>query len=231
VTPKPRNLLFIFVILSALYLLSQFYRVSNAVIAPDLIKDLDLNAETLGLLGGAFFYSFAFLQIPMGPLLDRIGPHKIVSYSVLLSALGSFLFGMGGSFATVLIGRILIGIGMASILMGSMKVFVLHFPSSRFATLVGTIVAVGTFGNILAASPLAYFSSRLGWRMTFIIAGGITAFLGFLSLCVLGGESGSGEKPHPGPIARQEMGIFQQMWMILGSLSFWQIGFMGLLRF
>ena len=60
-TSKPRNLLVIFTLLSASYLLSQFYRVSNAVIAPDLIKDLNLNAETLGVLGGAFFYSFALL--------------------------------------------------------------------------------------------------------------------------------------------------------------------------
>ena len=42
--PKPRNLFLIFSLLSALYLLSQFYRVSNAVIASDLIKDLKLNA-------------------------------------------------------------------------------------------------------------------------------------------------------------------------------------------
>lgn len=174
-TSKPQKLLFAFSILSVLYLLSQFYRVSNAVIAPDLSRDLSLNAETLGILGGAFFYSFALLQIPMGPMLDRIGPHKVVSYSVFLSALGASLFEIGGSFTTVLIGRILHGVGMASVLMGAMKVFVLHFPPRRFATLVGTIVAIGTLGNILAASPLAYFSCRIGWRFTFIIAGGITA--------------------------------------------------------
>jgi sugar phosphate permease len=231
VTPKPHNLYFIFVLLSASYLLSQFYRVSSAVIAPDLIKDLNLNAETLGVLGGAFFYSFALLQIPMGPMLDRIGPRKVVSYSVLLSALGAFLFGTGGSLTTVLIGRILIGVGMASVLMGAMKVFVLHFPLGRFATLVGTIVAVGTLGNILAASPLAYFSSRIGWRLTFLIAGAATALLAFLSLWVLGGEGGSGEKSHPDPSAKLEIGILQQMGMILGSLSFWQIGFLGLFRF
>jgi sugar phosphate permease len=231
VTSKPRNLLFIFVLLSALYLLSQFYRVSNAVIAPDLIKDLGLNAETLGILGGAFFYCFALLQIPMGPMLDRIGPSKVVSYSVLVSALGAFLFGMGESFATVLIGRILVGVGMASVLVGAMKVFVLHFPPRRFATLVGTIVAVGTLGNILAASPLAYFSSRIGWRLTFIIVGGITALLAFLSLWVLGGKGGGDEKPHPAPSAKQELGILRQMGMILGSLSFWQIGFLALFRF
>jgi len=231
VTSKPRNLFFIFALLSALYLLSQFYRVSNAVIAPDLIKDLNLNAETLGILGGSFFYPFALLQIPMGPMLDRIGPRKVISYSVLLGALGAFLFGIGGSFATVLIGRVLIGVGMASVLMGAMKVFVLRFSPRMFATLVGTIVAVGTLGNILAASPLAYFSSRIGWRFTFIIVSGVTALLAFLSLWVLGGEGGSEKKFLPEPSAKQEIGPLQQMGMILGTLSFWQIGFLGLFRF
>ncbi len=231
-TSKPRNLFVIFTLLSASYLLSQFFRVSNAVIAPDLIRDLNLNAETLGILGGAFFYSFALLQIPMGPMLDRIGPRIIVSYSVLLGALGAFLFGMGGSFTTVLFGRVLIGIGMASVLMGAMKVFVLLFPPMRFATLVGTLVAVGTLGNILAASPLAYVSSRIGWRFTFIIASGVTALIALLSLRVLGGGEGGGEETsHSISSAKQELGILQQMGMILRSLSFWQIGFLGLFRF
>ena len=81
-TEAPRFLksFFIFSILSALFILSQFYRVSNAVIAPNLIQDLSLNAETLGILGGAFFYSFALFQIPMGPMLDRIGPRFVVTF-------------------------------------------------------------------------------------------------------------------------------------------------------
>jgi sugar phosphate permease len=226
--PKPRSLFLIFSLLSALYLLSQFYRVSNAVIASDLIKDLKLNAETLGILGGAFFYSFALLQIPMGPLLDRIGPRIVVSSSVLIGALGAFLFAVGGSFATVLIGRILIGVGMATVLVGSMKVFVLHFPPEKFATLVGTIVSVGSVGNIFAASPLAYLSAQIGWRMTFILAGGVTALLAFLSFWILGGRNG---KPGRVQSGKQEIGMFQQMGMILKSLSFWQIGFLGFFRY
>ena len=69
----------IFFTLSALFTLSMFYRVANAVIAPSLIHDLGLNAESLGILGGAFFYSFALFQIPMGPMLDRIGPRVIMT--------------------------------------------------------------------------------------------------------------------------------------------------------
>jgi sugar phosphate permease len=225
------QLFFIFSILAAQYVLSQFFRTSNAIIAPELIRDLRLNAETLGILGGAFFYSFAFFQIPMGPMLDRIGPRLIISYLVLLGALGSFLFAIGESFTTALIGRILVGLGMASVLMGSMKVFILDFPAKRFATLAGTILSIGTLGNILATSPLAYLSSTLGWRITFIIAAGVTALFAFLSLAILRGNERSEGNPDPDLSRKQEIGVFQSIGMILRSLSFWQIGFLGFFRY
>jgi len=83
-TSQTSNHFLIFFILAALFTLSQFYRVSSAVIAPNLIQDLGLNAEMLGLLGGAFFYAFTLLQIPLGPMLDRIGPGMIMSLSCLI---------------------------------------------------------------------------------------------------------------------------------------------------
>src|SRR4030043_580521 len=128
---------FIFSILSALFVLSMFYRVSSAVIAPNLMHDLGLDAETLGILGGAFFYSFTLLQIPMGPMLDRIGPCMIMSVSCLIGALGAFLFSFGNSFHSVFLGRVLIGAGMSPMLMGSFKTFTLRYPPEQFATLVG----------------------------------------------------------------------------------------------
>jgi MFS family permease len=140
------RLFLIFSILSLLYILSQFYRVSNAVIAPNLIQDLRLNAETLGILGGAYFYSFALLQIPMGPMLDRIGPRLIVTFSALIGALGAFLFAFSGSFASALLGRTLIGVGMAPVLMGSMKVFILQFPRVTFILAGGITILLAFLG-------------------------------------------------------------------------------------
>ena len=63
----------IFSISVSLFLISLFYRVSSAIIAVDLSRDLNLKAQDLGLLGAAFFYSFALIQIPLGLILDRIG--------------------------------------------------------------------------------------------------------------------------------------------------------------
>jgi MFS family permease len=220
--------LLIFSTLSALFTLSMFYRVSNAVIAPDLIQDLGLNAETLGILGGAYFYSFALLQIPMGPMLDRIGPRIIIASFSFMGALGAFLFAFGTSFTSALLGRILIGGGMSSVLMGSFKVLVLRFPPDRFATLVGILLSIGTLGNILAASPLAYLTSSIGWRMTFNLAGGITVLLAFLIFWVLKGEKNTEDHGSP---SKPEIGVFSSMRLILSSLVFWQIGVVAFFRY
>ena len=229
--PQPLKLFFIFSTLSALYIVSMFYRVSNAVIAPNLTRDLGLNAETIGILGGAYFYSFTLLQIPLGPMLDRLLPRIVVTSSALVGAMGALLFAFGDSYLAALWGRILIGAGMAPILMGSLKVFTLQFPPERFSTLMGTFVSVGTLGSILAASPLAYFTSTIGWRMIFIIAGGTTAVLALLTFLILGGEKRN-PKSLASPVRSQpEVRVLESFRLILGSLTFWQIGMVAFFRF
>jgi sugar phosphate permease len=209
-------------IFSVLYVLSAFYRVSSAVIAPNLYSDLGLNAETLGILGGSFFYSFALLQIPLGPMLDRIGPRIIVTCFSLIGAFGAFLFAFGQSFIAVLFGRILNGVGMACVLMGALKVFTMEFPGNKFTTLLGIVVSVGTIGNMLAASPLAYLTSIIGWRNTFLIVGVVTVVFALLIFWVLGG-TGKKEGGSASPVLPEsKIGIFPSIRLILGSLSFWQ---------
>ncbi len=221
---RPFRLVLIFAALASLYLLSMFYRVSTAVIAPHLIQDLNLDAETLGLLGGAYFYCFALMQFPLGPILDRIGPRFVITSFPLIGALGAFLFASGKSFGLVLLGRILIGTGMASVLMSSLKIFILRFPPEKFATLSAVIVSIGTLGSILAASPLAYLSATLGWRTTFLFTGGISVGLALLAFLFLGSEKKRGPDSAPSSPRGPSMGVFQSIRWVLRSVSFWQIG-------
>ena len=225
-TGEPRHLfrsVLIFSILSALYIFSMFHRVSNAVIAPNLMEDLSLDAETLGILGGAYFYSFTLIQIPMGPMLDRIGPRLVISSFAFIGALGAFLFALSHSFYTAFWGRILIGLGMGAILMSSLKIFTLRFSPKQFATLMGTFVSIGSLGSILAASPLAYFTSQIGWRLTFAIAGGISIILAYFTFWILGREKGKREGTTDlSPSFSPTLGIFQSLRIVLGTLAFWQ---------
>lgn len=226
---KPFRPVLTFSILSSLFVLSQFYRVSNAVIAPNLIQDLGLNAQMLGMLGGAFFYAFTLLQIPMGPMLDRIGPRMILTISSFVGALGAFIFALGDSFSMVFVGRILIGGGMAPMLMGSLKTFTLKYPPEQFATLIGMIYSVGTIGNILAASPLAFLTHQIGWRNTFLLSGIITILLGLFVLKILQEEKE--EQNFFSPQKTSHIGILRSIRLILSSLSFWQFGTVAFFRY
>ncbi|MCH9675818.1 MAG: MFS transporter, partial [Gammaproteobacteria bacterium] len=84
-----------FAVLALAYVASQFFRVSNAVIAPELMRTLHLSPEAMGLVTAAFFFAFGAMQIPTGILLDRIGPRRTMSSLLIIAALGSALFAVG----------------------------------------------------------------------------------------------------------------------------------------
>lgn len=222
----------VFATLSSIFCFSMFYRVTNAVISPDLMRDLHLNAESLGTLSSAFFYSFALCQIPMGVLLDKIGPRIVMTFFSLVGASGAIVFGSAGSFASAFAGRTLLGIGMASALMGSLKVFVMQFPVGRFAILSGTIISIGTVGNILATSPLAYLNATIGWRQTLLYAGGINIILAILIFLVLK-DDGRNRQYDDTPSSAQDKktGIMESFRLVLSNLSFWQLGAIAFFRY
>ena len=74
------------------YFLSYLLRVVNAVVAPDLVRDLGLGAADLGLLTSAYFLAFAAFQLPLGILLDRFGARRTEAMLLLFAAAGCFVF-------------------------------------------------------------------------------------------------------------------------------------------
>ena len=167
----------IFVITSSLFLLSQFYRASIAVITPDLIADLSLDAAGLSLMSSAFFYAFALTQLPIGITLDHVGPRQTMTVLSLVAVAGALIFAWADSLAMLVVGRILLGVGMACNLMGSLKLITLWFGPLRFATLAALVISIGTAGNIVATSPLVFLVSQAGWRLTFTLFAGINLVL------------------------------------------------------
>ena len=155
--------------LAMLFLLSQFYRVTSAVIASELMHDLSLTAKDMGLLSSVFFYAFALVQIPMGAAIDLFGARRLMLFLSTLGIVGAVVFALSNSFLLALIGRALMGIGMACALMGTFKLISLWFPPYNFATISGIILSIGTLGNILATAPLAVAVDSIGWRRAFLL--------------------------------------------------------------
>ena len=171
----------IFCISSFLFVISQFYRASLAVITPQLINEFNLQPNDLGLLSAVFFYAFALAQIPVGIFLDRIGPRIAMTALSLLAVVGSLVFAWADSLNMLVLARILLGLGMACNLMGTLKLLTLWFSPAYFATLTTLVTSLATAGSIGATSPLVLLVQAVGWRVSFVLfaAGTMLATLAF----------------------------------------------------
>lgn len=172
----PRRWL-IFLITSANFFLSQLYRATNAVIADDLLNDLSLDTAGLGAITAAFFYAFALTQIPISLLLDRVGARRMMTGLSLVGIGGALLFSIAHSQGMGVVGRILLGVGMACNLMGTLKLLTLWFKPSSFGTLTGVVFSIGMAGNMAATSPLVFLVDAIGWRHSFMVIAGVNLLL------------------------------------------------------
>lgn len=169
--PRPgllRLVLTVFVPFAGGYFLSYLFRSVNAVIAPQLIRDAELSAADLGLLTAAYFLAFAAFQVPLGILLDRFGPRRVQSGLLLSAALGALVFSLGQSKEVLIVGRALIGLGVAGGLMASFKAITLWFPRQRWPLVNGCFLAVGGLGAMAATLPLEAALQYTHWRGVFV---------------------------------------------------------------
>lgn len=157
----------VFLPFAAGYYLSYLLRTVNAVIAPELTRELTLTAADLGLLTSAYLLAFAAFQIPLGLLLDRYGPRRVEAGLLLVAATGTQLFAIGRSPFELTVARGLIGLGVSSCLMAAFKGFAQNFPPERQASLTGAIMASGGLGALTASLPLEFALPLLGWRGVF----------------------------------------------------------------
>ncbi|NJM56410.1 MAG: MFS transporter [Synechococcales cyanobacterium RU_4_20] len=150
------------------YFLSQMFRSVNAVVGPDLVRDVGLGAAELGLLTSAYLLAFALFQLPLGVLLDRYGPRRVQSVLIALAGVGSLLFAIGESFLVLTAARALIGLGFAGGLMSGFKAVVLWVPDKRRALANAVVMSFGALGIIVATQPVDMSVQAFGWRAVFL---------------------------------------------------------------
>lgn len=165
-------------------------RVSPSVMVGELMRDFGVGAAILGNLSAFYFYAYAGLQIPVGLLMDRIGPRRLMTGAAAVSAGGSLIFAASDVLAGAYIGRLLIGAGAAFSWVGVLTVLTQWFPATRFALYTGLAQAFGMAGAIFGQAPVSVAVDGLGWRATLIAVGAVGLALAGLMWLVLR------DKPH-----------------------------------
>ncbi|MFZ0611046.1 MAG: MFS transporter [Desulfobacterales bacterium] len=170
----------IFAILALGYILVYFHRLCPAVLAVDMMRDLHTTGALTGLLGAAYFYPYALMQLPAGLLSDSWGPRKTITLFFFVAFAGSVLLGVAPSVTAAIIGRALVGLGVAMLFVPTLKILAEWFHVREFAVMTGILMALGGVGSLIAATPLAWLSARAGWRFSFVAVGIFTLILAVL---------------------------------------------------
>lgn len=203
------------------YALSQFFRSFLAVIAPELSSELSLGPQELGNMQAWWIAGFVVAQFPIGWALDTIGPRRTVSFVMSAAVIGAILFAKANSAFMLDCAMALIGIGCAPIYMGAVYIFGRVNRPEQFALLCSWLLGLGTAGNLLAASPLAWSAQTFGWRETML---GIAAASVVLAIIVFIAISDPPKLPRrrEGPSALAAIGdilSIRYLWPILPLVS------------
>jgi MFS family permease len=144
------------------------------VAAPLMTSELKLSPQAFGLVLSAFFWVYAPVQLIVGWLVDRFSVYRLMAGGVLLWAAATLAMGFAGGFASLLLLRVLLGIGETIAFPGASKIITRHVPDERrgmanAALALGIALgpAVGTLaGGLILAS--------YGWRAIFLAFGMVT---------------------------------------------------------
>ncbi|MDE0706084.1 MAG: MFS transporter [Rhodospirillaceae bacterium] len=165
------------IVLAAAFTVSQFYRTAPAVIGPELRSGLALSPAQLGLAAGAFFIAFSLMHVPIGVLLDRYGPRRVMATMLAIASAGAALFSQAGGAAGLVAAQLLIGAGCSAMFVGGLVVVARRFPPARFGGLAALLTSVSGLGMVLSGTPFAVLADAVGWRTGFLIAAALSLAL------------------------------------------------------
>ncbi len=141
-------------------------RVSPSVMVDEFMREFAVGATAVGSLSAFYFYGYAGMQIPVGLLIDRFGPRRLVTVAALVCGASCLVVAWSPTFEGVAFGRFLIGASAAFSLVGAFAVAGQWFQPAQFAILGGLAMAAGMAGGVLGQAPVRLLVESQGWRPT-----------------------------------------------------------------
>lgn len=141
-------------------------------VANKLIQDdLGIPVAKMGLLLSAFLWAYAFSQLPVGGLIDRFGPRRLLGLGLFCWSLAQAAGGLVKGFGTFIAARLALGVGEAPLFPGGARVVRDWFGLRERGFATGLLQSASSLGNFIAVPLLTFLVLTLNWRWMFIIVG------------------------------------------------------------
>lgn len=180
----------------SVYLVAVFHRSSLAVAGLAATERFDISASQLSTFTMLQLLVYAGMQVPVGLLVERIGPRRVLLTGTVLLSLSQAGFAFADSYAGALLARALIGIGDAMVFICVLRLANAWFAPRRIPLVTQLTGMLGQVGAVVAAVPMTWALGTLGWTGAYLAAASIGVLLSALLVVVV----------HDSPAARSLTG-------------------------
>ena len=153
------------------YAYEYLLRISPSAMEFSLRYHFNLSATGFGLLSSVYYYAYVPMQLPVGILMDRFGPKRLLTFACFLCVVGTLMFANTPILYVAMLGRFLVGMGSAFAFVGVLKIATIWLPENKLAMVAGMSSALGTIGAMIGDNALSYIVNATTWQQTVNLTG------------------------------------------------------------
>ncbi|HEY7719474.1 MAG TPA: MFS transporter [Pedococcus sp.] len=169
----------------SVYVLAVFHRSSLGVAGLLAAERFDIAATQLSTFTMVQLFVYAAMQIPVGALVDRFGPKRLLTAGVVTMTVAQLGFAFAQSFGAGLLARVAVGLGDAMVFIPLLRLVALWFPPLRIPMVTQLTGLLGQVGALAAASPLVAALHTWGWTPSYAAAAAVGVVLGVVLVLVV----------------------------------------------
>lgn len=170
---------------SFFYAYQYVLRVLPNLMMVDILEKFKIDAAIFGQYSGFYYIGYAAMHLPVGILLDKYGPKKVLPLCILLTVLGLLPLLYAEHWIYPSLGRILMGMGSSAAILGVFKIIRLSFSEDKFTLALGFSVTIGLLGAIYGGQPVNYLFHSLGSQIVLQIIIAIGLFLALTTFWII----------------------------------------------
>ncbi len=184
---------FIWMIASIFYAYQYILRVMPSVMLGDIMQQFHMDTAVFGQFSGIYYMGYALMHLPVGIMLDRFGPRKIMTGCILLTVIGLLPIIFTDNWIYPVIGRMFIGMGSSAAILSTFKIIRMAFSEQRFTRMLSFSVTIGLIGAIYGGGPVGYMCSTLGYKTVVEIIAGFGVLLAAITYFIVPDFKGSND--------------------------------------
>ena len=174
---------FAWFLIAVFYALQYIFRVIPNTFSSVIMEKFNVGALALGQFSAFYYVGYTAAHIPLGMLIDRYGPKRVVPICIAMTVLGVIPM-VFGSWYLVQLGRIMTGVGSAAAALSIFKVSNMYF-GKRFAVMTSIAMVIGFLGAMYGGMPVLSLMDTYGWNTVMLAIVGVGCVLAVITAFVL----------------------------------------------